>query len=83
MATVQDLKNKEEQIRNLQTKKSRLEGRKSQLEADLLSKFGVHTVEEGDVLLADKKKELDVIDDSIQDKMNEMSTIIGASQNDK
>lgn len=76
---IQELKKTEKLIQDMQTKKSRLEGRKAQLEKDLKTKFNVTTLEEANTLLQSKKEELQVIDQHISEKLTEMNTIIAGS----
>jgi len=82
MNAVEKLREKENQIKTLQEKKSRLEGRKEQLLSDLKEKFKVTTLEAAQKLLEEKRTELTKVEDKVNGILNEMDEIIeGAVKN--
>ncbi|MEK0346436.1 MAG: hypothetical protein QQN65_06355 [Nitrosopumilus sp.] len=80
MNVVQRLKEKEIQIKSLQEKKSRLEGKKEQLLSDLKEKFGVATLEEGQKLLEQKKTKLAEVEERIDGLLEKMDEIVEGAE---
>lgn len=80
MNTVDKLKEKEEQIKSIQEKKSRLEGKREQLLSDLKTKFDVTTLEEAERLLKDMKTELDDVEEKMDALLEEMDKIVEGAE---
>lgn len=80
MNAVDQLKEKEQQIKLLQEKKSRLEGKKEQLLSDLTTKFKVDTLEEAEKLLADKRNKLDSVEEKMTVLLEEMDKIVEGAE---
>lgn len=77
MNAVDELKEKEVEIKTLQEKKSRLEGKKDQLLSDLKEKFDVATLGDGQTLLKGKRSKKEEIDNKMEVLLEEMDGIIG------
>ena len=83
MNIIDELKNKEALIKELQSKKDRQEGQKAQLFTQLKTEFGVETLEAAVELLETLQK--GVVENEIKLKGldTEMSAIISAAENEQ
>lgn len=77
---VDQLKDRERKIRDLQSTQARLEGKKDQIVASLKKDFGISTLVEGKELQEKKQKDLDKIDSSIKSLVEDMDAEIAKSR---